>query len=103
MALSTAAYNAQAFKPPLSYSKPPMNGAQAYPKVSAKVKIRSARFMVHVLVVLVVVLMVLMVVLVVWVVAAGGDRGIGLAVVVASSSAAGNGGAIKKRACMKPL
>ena len=100
MALSTAAYNAQAFKPPLSYSKPPMIGAQAYPKVSAKVKIRSARFMVHVLVVLVVVLMV---VLVVWVVAAGGDRGIGLAVVVASSSAAGNGGAIKKRACMKPL
>jgi len=95
MELNTAAYNAQAFKPPLSYSTPPTNGAQAYPKVSAKVKIRSARFMVHALVVVVVVV----------VVAAGRDRGIGLFVVavVASAAAVVEGGAIQKRACMKPL
>jgi len=94
MELNTAAYNAQAFNPPLSYSTPPTNGAQAYPKVSAKVKIRSARFMVHALVVVVVV-----------VVAAGRDRGIGLFVVavVASAAAVVEGGAIQKRACMKPL
>jgi len=92
MELNTAAYNAQAFNPPLSYSTPPTNGAQAYPKVSAKVKIRSARFMVHALVVVVVV-------------AAGRDRGIGLFVVavVASAAAVVEGGAIQKRACMKPL
>jgi hypothetical protein len=99
MELNTAAYNAQAFNPPLSYSTPPTNGAQAYPKVSAKVKIRSARFMVHALVVVVV--------LVVGV-AAGRDRGIGLFVVavvavVASAAAVVEGGAIQKRACMKPL
>ncbi len=93
MELNTAAYNAQAFNPPLSYSTPPTNGAQAYPKVSAKVKIRSARFMVHALVVGV---------------AAGRDRGIGLFVVavvavVASAAAVVEGGAIQKRACMKPL
>tara|TARA_B110000090_G_C13220952_1_gene384777 strand:- start:401 stop:688 length:288 start_codon:yes stop_codon:yes gene_type:complete len=95
MELNTAAYNAQAFNPPLSYSTPPTNGAQAYPKVSAKVKIRSARFMVHALVVVVVVV----------VVAAGRDRGIGLFVVavVASAAAVVEGGAIQKRACMKPL
>ena len=92
MELNTAAYNAQAFNPPLSYSTPPTNGAQAYPKVSAKVKIRSARFMVHALVVVVVV-------------AAGRDRGIGLFVVavVASAAAVVEGGAIQKRACIKPL
>jgi hypothetical protein len=99
MELNTAAYNAQAFNPPLSYSTPPTNGAQAYPKVSAKVKIRSARFMVHALVVVVV--------LVVGV-AAGRDSGIGLFVVavvavVASAAAVVEGGAIQKRACMKPL
>ena len=100
MELNTAAYNAQAFKPPLSYSTPPTNGAQAYPKVSAKVKIRSARFMVHALVVVLLLLL-----LVVVVVAAGRDRGIGLFVVavVASAAAVVEGGAIQKRACMKPL
>ena len=100
MELNTAAYNAQAFNPPLSYSTPPTNGAQAYPKVSAKVKIRSARFMVHALVVVLLLLL-----LVVVVVAAGRDRGIGLFVVavVASAAAVVEGGAIQKRACMKPL
>ena len=106
MELNTAAYNAQAFNPPLSYSTPPTNGAQAYPKVSAKVKIRSARFMVHALVlVLVLVVVLLVLLLLVVVVAAGRDRGIGLFVVavVASAAAVVEGGAIQKRACMKPL